>query len=70
MRMLIERGVPASYTDVLSQTVLYYAAREGKLKCLNLLLENSMRPWLSSSIECNPNHRDQYGQTPLYYASR
>jgi len=39
--MFIERGVPATYTDVLNQTVLYYAAREGKLKCLNLLIENS-----------------------------
>eukprot|EP01022_Parablepharisma_sp_SALTPOND_P004542 TRINITY_DN120490_c2_g1_i1.p1 TRINITY_DN120490_c2_g1~~TRINITY_DN120490_c2_g1_i1.p1 ORF type:complete len:633 (+),score=39.58 TRINITY_DN120490_c2_g1_i1:249-1901(+) len=60
MKMFIERGVPATYTDILNQTVLYYAAREGKLNCVDLL----------QTLGCSVNHRDQYGQTPLYYAAR
>jgi len=60
MRTFIEKGVPPAYTDILDQTVLYYAAREGKVKCAEYLI----------SLGCNVNHRDQYGQTPLYYAAR
>jgi ankyrin repeat protein len=60
MKAFIEKGVPPAYTDILNQTVLYYAAREGKLKCAEYLI----------SLGCNVNHRDQYGQTPLYYAAR
>lgn len=59
-KALVERGVPPGYTDVLNQTVLYYAAREGKVKCAEYLI----------SLKCDVNHRDQYGQTPLYYAAR
>ena len=60
MKMFIERGVPVTYTDILNQTVLYYAAREGKINCVDMLISQG----------CNVNHRDQYGQTPLYYAGR
>lgn len=56
----MEKGVPATYTDILNQTVLYYIAREGKLNCVEYLVK----------LGCNVNHRDQYGQTPLYYAAR
>lgn len=40
MKLLIEKGVPAGYTDVLKQTVLYYAAREGKTNCIELLTKS------------------------------
>ena len=60
IKVFIERGVTPTYTDVLNQTVLYYAAREGKVKCAQYLL----------SLGSEANHRDQYGQTPLYYSAR
>eukprot|EP00824_Muranothrix_gubernata_P003531 TRINITY_DN1440_c0_g1_i4.p1 TRINITY_DN1440_c0_g1~~TRINITY_DN1440_c0_g1_i4.p1 ORF type:complete len:290 (-),score=24.91 TRINITY_DN1440_c0_g1_i4:8-787(-) len=60
IKMLVEKGVPATYTDILNQNVLYYIAREGNIKaCLYLL-----------DLGCEINHRDQYGQSPLYYAAR
>lgn len=60
MKFLIEKGILPIYTDILNQTVLFYAAREGKSSCVDLLVKNG---W-------SVNHRDQYGQTPLYYAAR
>ena len=36
--MFLDRGVPAAYTDVLDQTVLYYIAREGKTNCVDLFV--------------------------------
>ena len=60
MKMFIEKGVPVAYTDLLDQTVLYYACREGKANCIEMLVKQG----------CSVNHRDQYGQTPLYYAAR
>ena len=38
MEMLINKGVPPKYTDILNQTVLYYVAREGKIKCVDMLV--------------------------------
>lgn len=46
--------------DILEQTALFYASRDGKLKVLSLLLEAG----------CDPNEKDQYGQTAIYYAAR
>ena len=67
--MFIDRGVLATYTDTLNQTVLYYAAREGKVNCVDMLLKQGKCVY-GNGIGCNVNHRDQYGQTPLYYAAR
>jgi ankyrin repeat protein len=39
MKMFIDKGVVATYTDILNQTVLYYAAREGKTNCIDMLLK-------------------------------
>ena len=39
LKFFIERGVQPSYTDILNQTVLFYAAREGKTNCIDLLLK-------------------------------
>eukprot|EP00831_Metopus_contortus_P049723 TRINITY_DN4130_c0_g1_i4.p1 TRINITY_DN4130_c0_g1~~TRINITY_DN4130_c0_g1_i4.p1 ORF type:complete len:467 (-),score=54.60 TRINITY_DN4130_c0_g1_i4:135-1535(-) len=60
MKFFIEKGVSAVYTDILNQTVLFYAAREGKVNCVDMLIK----------LGCKVNHRDQYGQTPLYYGAR
>jgi hypothetical protein len=38
MKMLIDKGVLATYTDVLGQTVLYYVSREGKANCVDMLV--------------------------------
>lgn len=46
--------------DDLHQTVLYYAAREGKTKCIDYLVQNG----------CVVDRVDIYRQTPLYYAVR
>lgn len=40
--MLIDRGAPSGYTDTLNQTVLYYAAREGKLACIDLIIDKGI----------------------------
>lgn len=39
LQFFVERGVPATYTDILNQTVLYYIAREGKLNCVEYLVK-------------------------------
>jgi ankyrin repeat protein len=39
---------------------MFYAAREGKNKLIDFLVENG----------CKANHIDTYGQTPIFYASR
>ena len=68
LKMFIDRGVLATYTDVLDQTVLYYVARENKINCVEILVKLGIP--LYPLLGCSPNHRDQYGQTPLYYAAR
>jgi len=60
LQFFIEKGVSPTYTDILSQNVLYYIAREGKINCVDYLV----------NLGCNVNQRDEYGQTPIYYAAR
>jgi len=45
MKFLIGENVPVNYIDSLNQTVLYYAAREGKTNCIDMLV--------SSGIDCS-----------------
>lgn len=40
VKFLIEKKVPATYTDTLNQTALYYAAREGKTNCIDLFISS------------------------------
>jgi ankyrin repeat protein len=42
LKFLIEKRVPANYTDTLNQTVLYYAAREGKANCIDMLIASGI----------------------------
>ncbi|VTZ67513.1 bromodomain protein 1, putative [Plasmodium chabaudi chabaudi] len=61
-QLLIEKfGIcnPAS-KDLMKQTCLFYAAREGHLQLCKYLIEKG----------CNPNDADNFGQTCLFYASR
>ena len=60
MIFLIKKGIKTTYTDILNQTVLFYVSREGKDNLVDILVSSG----------CNVNHKDQYGQTPLYYAAR
>ncbi|SBS84395.1 hypothetical protein, conserved [Plasmodium ovale curtisi] len=46
--------------DLMKQTCLFYAAREGHINLCNFLIEKG----------CNPNDADNFGQTCLFYASR
>jgi len=39
---------------------MYYVAREGKIKCIEYLIEHG----------CSVDHIDIYQQSPLYYAVR
>jgi len=39
MKMLIEAGANPNFKDQYIQTVFFYACREGKEKCFDLLLE-------------------------------
>jgi len=70
LKFFIDKGVLATYTDILNQTVLYYASREGKANCIDLLVKLGTVFYYNPYSGCNVNHRDQYGQTPLYYAAR
>ena len=38
MSILVNKGIPVSYTDTLNQTVLYYVARENQVKCIDMLI--------------------------------
>ncbi|VWU50321.1 bromodomain protein 1 [Hepatocystis sp. ex Piliocolobus tephrosceles] len=46
--------------DLMKQTCLFYAAREGHINLCNYLIEHG----------CNTNDADNFGQTCLFYASR
>lgn len=60
MKFFIEQGVNPLEKDKIHQTPLYYASREGKLKCCQFLISKG----------CPLNDKDLYHQTPLYYACR
>ena len=63
MRMveyLLSLGVDACAVDSLSQTALFYSAREGKPELVDVLVKHG----------CFANHLDTYGQTPIFYAAR
>ncbi|KAF8820742.1 hypothetical protein IE077_002853 [Cardiosporidium cionae] len=61
LQLLIERfGVDVQQLDNHQQNSLFYAAREGHLKCCAYLLECGI----------NINHIDKCGQTALFYAAR
>ena len=55
---LISEGVDPKYKDTLKQSALFYAARENKLGMAQVLAQHG----------CSLNDKDQYGQTPIYYA--
>lgn len=59
-KAFIDLGANASFVDGLSQTALFYAARDGMYKLCDLLIEHG----------CDPLHVDTYGQTAFYYACR
>ena len=53
--MFIEKGIPATYTDTLTQTVLYYVAREGKLNCVDMLIKlGKSSENICNRLQCEP----------------
>jgi ankyrin repeat protein len=56
----VEAGVDPGAKDKISQTPIYYTAREGKYQCSLYLLD----------LGCPLDEKDLYQQTPIYYAAR
>jgi ankyrin repeat protein len=46
--------------DYMSQTPLYYSAKEGNVEISEIFIAN----------KCDVNHKDSNGQTCLFYAAR
>ena len=57
---LVQKGCPINFADVIGQTCLFYAARDGRLNMIKSLIK------LGSEI----NHLDTFGQTCFFYACR
>lgn len=51
MKYFVEKGVPAAFLDTLNQSALFYASREGQLKCAEFLLKNG-KVFFIQSITC------------------
>jgi ankyrin repeat protein len=60
VRLLLSLGCSAGHRDSVEQTALFYAARDGRDKVLEILLENG----------ANINDADRLGQTALFYGAR
>jgi len=58
MQLMVQLGVDMLKKDNLKQSPLYYAAKNGYLKLLQILIENGL----------NVNDIDTYGQNAIYYA--
>lgn len=61
IKVLAEMGSDPVQPDVLKQTPLFYACREGNLEVISYLINER---------KDNVNRQDKYGQTPIYYAVR
>lgn len=57
---LVDKGCPVGFTDMIGQTCLFYAARDGRLTLIKHLLAKGL----------DMNHLDSYGQTAFFYACR
>ena len=60
IKIFKDLGVVCNQKDSLSQTPLYYAAREGHKTVIDFLLNEG----------CDINHIDTYGQTAFFYSIR
>eukprot|EP00927_Polykrikos_kofoidii_P050897 TRINITY_DN4473_c0_g2_i1.p1 TRINITY_DN4473_c0_g2~~TRINITY_DN4473_c0_g2_i1.p1 ORF type:complete len:1111 (+),score=228.72 TRINITY_DN4473_c0_g2_i1:384-3716(+) len=60
LRLLAQFGVNLATTDSMSQTPLFYAAREGNLENCSFLIE----------CQCDPDQIDANAQTPIFYSAR
>ncbi len=60
MSKLLDHGANPHFKDHYNQTILFHVSREGKEKCLDLLLSQGL------SLE----DQDIYGQIPLFYIAK
>lgn len=60
VQVLVDMGVNPIKEDLLKQTPLFYAAREGNTLVAQVLINKGI----------NVNHQDKYGQTAIYYCVR
>lgn len=61
IKVIVDRGANPLYKDNNQQTVMYYLARDGKVKIAEFLL---------NSFQYNLNDTDFCTQTPIFYAAR
>lgn len=59
--LLDSTSISTSHTDIYGQTPIFYAAREGHLNCLKLLVDD---------YDFDVSHVDGENQTALFYAAR
>ncbi|EKX73847.1 conserved hypothetical protein [Theileria equi strain WA] len=61
-KLLIEdyRLCNPNHVDLIGQTCMFYAARDGRTELCSYFAKNG----------CNPNHKDKLGQTCMFYAAR
>lgn len=57
---LVKKGCPIHFADIIGQTCLFYAARDGRLSLIKSLIK----------IGAEINHLDTFGQTCFFYACR
>lgn len=60
IQLLTDMGVDPKQQDMLKQTPLFYASREGNNKVVQFFINGGD----------DVNRQDKYGQTPIYYAVR
>lgn len=61
--LIKEHRLDPTLQDKRKQTALYYAARTANFACVEVLVDPGQ-----GRKGCNPDHRDQWLQTPLFYA--
>jgi ankyrin repeat protein len=57
---LVQKGCPLNFIDLIGQTCLFYASRDGKLSMVKHLLKKGI----------DASRVDQFGQTAFFYACR
>ena len=60
MSLLLKFKANTHFVDNMKQSILFYLAKEGHAKCIEMVLDRGI----------SPEESDIHGQTPIYYAAR
>lgn len=60
LSLLLKYKANAHFVDNMKQSILFYLAKEGHCRCIDLIIGRGL----------SPEDSDVHGQTPIYYASR